>query len=86
MYLETTVIRNWHTGPPRGLGGPRVNAKSGVLQCGLCEGFWGYAPSRFYMHALNFWDLLRLFSCMHTVHIYLQVAVFDYQFKYDVQP
>ena len=41
-------MQRWsETGPPRGLGGPRANAKSGALQNGLCEG--GLEILRFYM-------------------------------------
>ena len=39
------------SGPPRGLGGPRANAKSGAPQNGLCEGGLGARPQeilRFY--------------------------------------
>ena len=40
------------SGPPRGLGEPRVNTKSGAPENGLCEGGLGARPQeilRFYM-------------------------------------
>ena len=36
-----------HPGPPKGLGGPRANTKSGAPQNGLCKGVWGHAPRKF---------------------------------------
>ena len=66
-------------GPPRGLGGPRADTKSGAPQNGLCEGGLGVRPQvilRFYMLRSVFWGLLRLFF-MHAHSTYIaQVAVF----------
>ena len=41
-----------YTGPPRGLGGPRANTKSGAQQNGLCEGGLGARPQEI-LHALK---------------------------------
>ena len=42
-------------GPPRGLGGPRANTKSGASQNGLCEGGSGGTPPGNFeiLHALK---------------------------------
>ena len=45
-------LNGWWAGPPRGLGRPRANTKSGASQNGLCEGGLGAHPQeilRFYM-------------------------------------
>ena len=73
--------QNFRDRPPRGLGGggggARANTKGGAPQYRLWKGGLGACPQeilRFYVYSGGF---LRMFSCMYTVHIYLQVAVFD---------
>ena len=61
--------------------GPRANTKSGALQYGLCEGGFGGTPPG-NLHALNCVSgVPEALSCMHMVHIYLQVVVFDERFQ-----
>ena len=67
-------------GLPRGLGGPRANTKSGTPRNGCVSGVWGQAPRKirdFVCPEVCSGGSWGSFLCMHTVHIHLQVAVFD---------
>ena len=68
------------TGPPRGLGGPRANTKSGAPQNGLCEGGLGAHPQEI-LHALKcFVGAAEVIFCACTQYIYTcKLAVSDRQ-------
>ena len=61
--------------------GPRANTKSGAPQYVLCEGGFGGTPPG-NLNALKYvLGVPEALSCMHMVHIYLQVVVFDEWFQ-----
>ena len=88
-----TALVSWYcpksmsllSGPPRGLGRPRANAKSGAPQNRLCEGGLGACPQeilRFYTLWSVFWGLLgSFFVHAHSTYIpgsfHLRLAVSD---------
>ena len=57
LYFNNLLNVSLYPGPPRGLGGPRANTKSGAPQNGLCEGGLGGMP-------LGNFEILHTLKCV----------------------
>ena len=78
FWLWIPLICSELAGLPTGLWEPRKNTKSGA------HNLWGHAPRKFWDFTCSeacsggFWGF---FSCIRTVHMYLEVVIFIYRFQ-----